>query len=379
MRSRLPVIEVRFPERDFCFYIAVLGCRNVRTKAGVGLLLYRLPIKGDYDMYASWMVLESTGGPRRLVVLSADGAEDLENAAVPTYGHKSTDKAPKSEETYLSYFKGLYAQAEILWDTLYILHRPLPDMAHNFGIPSAAKQKHAWFLFSKWSMTELQQYGFRPENGRGLGEISPSKLDYSVTFYSDLKPGEAFTITLGLCRCASDLQEGRDTQEEHSAELDDNYWSTASVTIHRPGPFSEPSSLYNDLQDAMTPDDTSCPARHIARWDNWTKKFGDDKRGVQLSFNVHYKHKNDKTVPRSFLLTLYFVLDVKLSGSVYTALRPRFYSCKRPHDALTALHTHDMCIILTDSQLVSVILVLMHLQVLYNRFAFAAHTAEHAE
>ncbi|KAJ8456568.1 hypothetical protein ONZ51_g12047 [Trametes cubensis] len=311
MRSTLPVIEVSYTER-FKFLIAVLGCRNEETNALLGLLLLRVPNAGvgDHIIYGASMLFDQAIEARLVQLRPSDNIDSgsLSSAArEPSNGGRSYARVPS---------------ATMSWETIYILHRPQPDVLQNFGIPSLEKQRNVIVIFSRWSVAELERWGFVPDSEPreiDLWRVARGRYTGSLTF-SDASSGEKFVITVERCPCPAAKGQS---------------WARASVTISIPAGSSEEANrtchaAQNPSSSHVIPDAPGdCSVDHIALWKDWTRTFGDSEREVRLSFSVQDRSEWDPNGAVAARRSLYFIVDIKLGGAVYARMRSQNISTKQ--------------------------------------------------
>ena len=305
MRSTLPVITLRPPpnenvnqgndDDDDCLTIAILGCRHTATKAVMGFLLYPL----------SWRHGER--GPYEINVYAlANWSSRLVSISLADLGGKTRFQSmPESRRP----------RAYMTWATIDVMHRPLSHMDNRFD--SSLPSKFGWrdqasFLFSRWSIEQLLQYGFHPDSNARCpqdGDL-PTELDKksSVTFLSTTR-NESFTIYLEKCICS------------------DN-WLCADVTFNadtaRPV-FQATDPLISDYHSGAPTTQNSCSRSrfHVGKLQNTSMMFGNEDRKVELTFELHLLPNATKRIRQGMgMLTADHIslVDIKLSGKVYVSL-----------------------------------------------------------
>lgn len=277
------------------------------TQAVLGLLLYRSPdgARSEHDVYGCGLVFDERK-TARLVILQDHSPETINPFDVPGKS-EALDHLPI---LLTPLAVNPRAKADMRWSTLHILHRIQPDMLHGFGTPSLEAQWHAGFMFSRWSLFELQHAGFELER---VPECILTRVSATGERYRERertavrlvhwRSGEAFEIILGRCGCV-----GRNGAA----------YATANVRLLPPNlhiPSGQSSLGFRELllEPCMT------AGYHVCEWDQWSRTFGDVERSVQLTFSVQSRKAQWHPV---ILAThsLYFIVEVKVSGNVYSQL-----------------------------------------------------------
>jgi hypothetical protein len=311
MRAILPVIEVTLSAYDLTFYIALLGCRNANTHAGLGLLLRRCPhVHGEHDVYECGLAFDATK-TARLVSFSSgsEGARsfytsvgDLEDTPIELFPTQ-----PKNDSVL----------AGMKWSIIHILHRPQPDTLHSFGLPFLGEQWHAGFMFSKWSISELNRRGFVITHQDPLYLMTRVTVrgdhvrdhEYVTVRFMHSASGESFAVTFGRCTC---LQPSKGVA-----------WAMACVTIS-PSILGTLPPDPHALASVGSEIPRACQQYHICEWSNWSRTFGDVERSVRLTFSMQtYRQTRERPIIHALGgHWLYLVAEVELSGDVYTRCAP---------------------------------------------------------
>ena len=301
MRSNLPVITLSAAGEHMELCVAILACGIAQNQnVAIALLLHPLSDlprhQGTHRIYASNISWILWNRYRVLILDAGDGVRVNGRVARQGYAEQPDPCSNKRMD------------AEIVWKSIHVLHRPLPHMRNHMNSKFAGGISTWGFHLSSWSAAELRRWGFHPQDDIPSSPYVSTSL-YMTFAAARYAPRETFTVAVWKY----------DFKFNSPITVATVTFSSGDVTsILRPS--SDPNTSSEHAGMSVTSDDFLPGVVCFREEQDWTLKFGDAEREVKLYFHRQsgrVRHKASTFTP----VLQYYRVDISLSGRVYTTIR----------------------------------------------------------